>query len=69
MTGSIEDLAAFAKQNGITYAQLKDFNPWLRERSLPNKIGKEYVIKIPLQEDLYYKNGNVEIYDKNWVVD
>ncbi len=69
VTGSIDDLAAFAKQNGITYAQLKDFNPWLRERSLPNKIGKEYVIKIPLQEDLYYKNGNVEIYDKNWVVD
>lgn len=48
----IEDLALFARENGITYAQLKEFNPWLRSRKLPNKTGKTYRIEIPLKEDL-----------------
>lgn len=66
----IADLASWAKSRGITYAQLKEFNPWLRDRSLPNKTGKEYVIKLPVKEDLYYKkNGKREVYDKKWVVD
>ena len=29
----IANLAQFAKKNGISYAQLKDANPWLRENS------------------------------------
>ena len=65
----ITDLAEFAKSQGITYAQLKDFNPWLRDRSLPNKSGKAYVFKIPLKEDLYYNNNSIPVYNKNWVID
>ncbi len=70
VTTEISDLAAFAKQQGITYAQLKDFNPWLRDRYLPNKSGKRYVLKVPLAEDLYYNSKNkTAIFDPNWVVD
>lgn len=68
--GGVADLAQFAKQNGIDYRTLKDFNPWLRDRSLPNKTGKEYVFKIPVKEDLYYKKDEqIKVYQKNWVVD
>lgn len=65
----IPDLAAFAKEQGITYRILKDFNPWLRDRVLPNKTGKEYVFKIPVKEDLYYNDDKIDVYQKNWVVD
>ena len=66
----IDDLNKFAQSYGLTYAQLKDFNPWLRDRKLPNKSGKEYIIKIPNKEDLYYtKNDNIKVHNKAWVVD
>ena len=40
VTTGIANLAQFAKGKGITYAQLKDANPWLRDTSLMNKSGR-----------------------------
>ena len=66
----IDDLAAWAKKQGITYKQLKDFNPWLRSRTLPDKSGKLYKVLIPIKEDMYYNNKRQYVtYDKNWVVE
>ncbi|MFL1682500.1 lytic transglycosylase domain-containing protein [Coprobacter secundus] len=66
---AIDDLAQFAKEQGITYAQLKEFNSWLRDRKLPNKTGKEYKLLIPHKEDLYYSTRKIKVYHKNWTVD
>lgn len=71
ITESITDLAAFAKQQGITYAQLKDFNAWLRDRKLiiTAKNPKTYTILIPEKESLYYKKGErIKVHNRNWVV-
>ena len=38
---SIDDLNDYAKSQGITYAQLRDANPWLRDTSLRNKDRKD----------------------------
>ena len=65
----IEDLATFAKNHGITYAQLKEFNSWLRDRSLPNKNGKTYKILIPEKKDLYYSTRQIPVYNKKWTID
>ncbi|WP_455496573.1 lytic transglycosylase domain-containing protein [Coprobacter sp.] len=65
----IEDLAEFAKNQGITYAQLKEFNSWLRDRSLPNKSGKTYKILIPEKDDLYYSTRQIPVYHKKWTID
>ena len=43
VTTGIGNLAQFAKDKGITYAQLKDANPWLRDTSLMNKSGRTYI--------------------------
>ena len=43
----IEDLADFAKDNGISYKILKYFNPWLRQNYLKNRKKKTYYIQIP----------------------
>ncbi|MCF8230150.1 MAG: lytic transglycosylase domain-containing protein [Bacteroidales bacterium] len=47
--------ADFAKENGITYRILKNFNPWLRQSYLKNRSGKEYEIKLPRKEHLNYE--------------
>ena len=47
VSGSIESLVDFAKQNGISYATLKGANLWLRDSCLTNKAGKTYEILIP----------------------
>jgi len=57
VSSSIPDLVAFAKQYNITYAQLKDFNSWLRSDKLSNTSGKTYTILIPTKESLSYKKG------------
>ena len=43
----IEDLAAFAKEHGTTYARLKAANLWLRDSKLLNKENRSYIILIP----------------------
>ena len=56
---SIPDLAEFAKENNISYFQLKEFNVWLRDRSLiiSPKNPKIYTIDIPVANDLYYSRN------------
>ncbi len=50
ITGKIENFADFAHKHKISYKQLKDFNPWLRENHLTNSKGKKYIVKIPVLE-------------------
>ena len=70
VTSTIDDLATWAQKQGITYKQLKDFNPWMRTQTLPDKSGKLYKIAIPLKEDMYYNAKRKYVtYNKNWVVD
>ncbi len=63
----IPNLAVFAKGQGITYADLKRFNPWLRDRKLVTG-GKSYTLAIPLEKEMYYKKPNTEVHDPAWVV-
>lgn len=65
----IDNLADYARKQGITYAQLRDANPWLREMSLKNKSGKTYVLLIPTQEGMYYDPKKTAAYNRHWVID
>ena len=46
---SINDLATFAKEQGINYKILKIHNPWMRDKKLENKQNKTYEIEIPTE--------------------
>ena len=46
---TIEDLAVFAKSQGINYKVLKIHNPWLRDRKLTNVTKKKYIFEIPTE--------------------
>lgn len=47
---SIVDLAVFAKELGINYKILKEYNPWLRSNKLTLKTVKSYTFDIPKKE-------------------
>lgn len=68
VTTGISNLAEYARQQGITFAQLKDANPWLRQHELQNKSGKTYVLKMPSQEGMNYDPKRTVPYNKNWVI-
>jgi hypothetical protein len=66
---TITSLSDYAARMGITYAQLREANPWLRSYSLPNKSRKVYEIKIPTQESMYYNPKRTKPHNRNWVID
>ena len=68
-TQQIDDLTAFAKQHGVTVAQLKEENPWLREYTMNNKSGRTYHIRIPDVEALHYDPHKTKPHNLNWTTD
>lgn len=69
VTASIPSLVDFAKEHGVTYSQLKDFNVWSRDTKLTVSSGKSYIFQIPTQESLFYKKGDTpKVHNPNWVV-
>lgn len=65
----IPDFAVFAKKHHITYAQLKELNPWLRDKKLIVNKGKTYKIAIPDKDELFYNKSKIKVHDKAWLVD
>ena len=68
-TLQIDDLAAFARQHGVTIAQLREENPWLREYTMNNKSGRTYQIRIPDSAALHYEPTKIKPHNPNWVID
>lgn len=69
VTTGIADLAAYARDKGITYAQLKDANPWLRDNFLQNNSGRTYVLKIPTRDGMYYDPQRTKAHNRAWTID
>lgn len=65
----VSNWITWAKEQGITYAQLRDANPWIRSTKLPNASGKVYKVKIPKHDSLYRSSAGNRVYNRNWVVD
>lgn len=70
VTETIPDLAAFAKEQGYTYAQLKQGNTWLRGRSLTVAKDKSYRIRLPEKKSLHRTpESKIKVHDRRWVVE
>ncbi len=65
----VEDWAQWAKKQGVSYMQLRDFNPWIRAKSLPNKTAKAYTVLLPEKSDLNRSTQQRKTYRDAWVVD
>lgn len=67
VSGPVEDWVLWAKSHGITYAQLREVNPWIRARKLTNKAGKTYQVRVPKQSSLYRsKQQKSVVYNPAW---
>ena len=67
VSGPVDDWAAWAAGNGSTYREVREHNPWIRAKSLPNKSGKTYRVKIPTEADRNASGKEVPVYNKNWI--
>ena len=63
----VEDWPSWAKKHGISYAQLKDANMWIRDKTLPNKTGKTYRVRVPKRDSLHRSTASKNIYNPAWV--
>ena len=69
VSSTIVDLPAWAQQNGTTYAMLREYNPWLRAKSLPVTAGKSYTIKLPKKSSLSRSANTLtrnHLYNPSW---
>ncbi|MBO5952086.1 MAG: lytic transglycosylase domain-containing protein, partial [Bacteroidaceae bacterium] len=67
VTDPVEDLVKFAEEQGITYADLKRANLWLRESKLNNSSHRTYIIEIPDTEAEYYNPSKTKVHNPAWV--
>lgn len=63
----IDDWASWAIDHGINYMILRNANPWIRAKSLPNKSGKTYRVSVPKKETLYKSTQRKHTYNPNWI--
>lgn len=68
VSGPVDDWVAWAKEQGIDYLTLREHNPWIRSKSLPNKTGKTYKVNIPSRDSLSRSRQKVTVYNPAWVV-
>lgn len=66
---SVGSWADFAKKHGLTYQQLHEANPWIRNTTLTNKNAKSYSVKIPDANKLKYDPNSTKAHDKRWVTE
>lgn len=52
VNGPVADWPQWALDHGIDYMTLREHNSWIRSKSLTNKSGKTYTVKIPTRESL-----------------
>ena len=67
VSGSIDDLTVFAEKYGVSYADLKRANLWLRDSKLVNKERKTYIIAIPDVEGEKYDPSATRVHSIAWV--
>ncbi len=65
----VEDWPSWALAAGIDYLTLREHNPWIRSKTLPNKTGKTYRVKVPTKESLSRSAMKKKVYDMRWVTE
>ena len=67
VTGPVDDWSAWAVDHGITYRDLREANPWIRAKSLPNKEGRTYQVAVPTKEANVRSKMKYHTYNPNWI--
>lgn len=68
VSGPVEDWVAWAKNHGISYAQLREENPWIRSTKLTNRERKTYKVRVPTKDSLSRSEAGIKLYNPSWAV-
>lgn len=68
VSGPVESWPQWAKDHGITFAQLREENPWIRAKQLTNAKGKIYTVRVPKEQSLKRSTQKKRIYNHKWVL-
>lgn len=69
VSGPVADWPQWAVDHGTDYRTLREHNPWIRSKTLPNKTGKTYRVKIPTRDSLSRSKQKKTVYNPAWTVD
>lgn len=64
--GPVADWSEWARKQGINYSILREENPWIRSKSLTNKAGKTYKVRVPLAESLSRRTAGSKTFNPAW---
>lgn len=64
----VDSWADIAHKHGLTYIQLREANPWIRNTHMPNIAGKSYRIAIPDTAGLRYNPESTKPHNPKWVI-
>lgn len=62
----VDDWSVWARSQGVTYRDLREANPWIRAKSLPNKDGKTYQVLVPVKDHNLRSKMKPQVYNKAW---
>lgn len=63
----VESWPEWAREHGISFLSLREANPWIRAKSLPNKSGKTYRVLVPDEHSLYRSKQKKHVFNHNWI--
>lgn len=63
----VDSWVDWAKQHDLSYYQLRQANPWIKAKSLPNSSGKTYSVKVPVKDSLYRSSVKHKVFNPNWI--
>lgn len=66
VSGPVADWPEWARRQGISYAELRDANPWIRAKSLTNRAGKTYKVRIPTAESRLRSTAGTNTFNPDW---
>ena len=69
VSGPVADWPKWAADHGTDYRTLREHNPWIRSKTLPNKTGKTYRVKIPTRDSMSRSKQKISVYNPAWVAD
>lgn len=66
VSGPVADWPRWAATHGISYAILRDLNPWIRAKKLTNRTGKTYKVRIPEPGSLNRSTAGTTTFNPDW---
>lgn len=69
VSSPVKSWASVAQKHGLTYIQLREANPWIRNTELPaGKTKKSYKVIIPDSARLHYNPEETRAHNRRWVI-